>query len=63
MDLVKRHFHAERPNQLRVADITFVVTWIGFVYGVFVVDVVESVGRYGSIPLPLFYFQIHHTHN
>ena len=38
-DLVNREFTAERPNQLWVADITYVPTWIGFVYVPFVVDV------------------------
>ena len=38
-DLVNRQFVAERPNQLWVADITFVATWSGFVYVAFVVDV------------------------
>jgi transposase InsO family protein len=39
MDLVRRQFIAERPNQLWVADITFVATWSGFVYVAFVIDV------------------------
>lgn len=39
LDLVKREFHAERPNQLWVADFTYVATWIGFVYVAFVIDV------------------------
>ena len=30
-DLVNREFTATRPNQLWVADITFVATWAGFV--------------------------------
>jgi len=38
-DLVERQFMAERPNQLWVADITFVATWKGFVYVAFVIDV------------------------
>jgi transposase InsO family protein len=38
-DLVERNFTAARPNQLWVADITFVATWKGFVYVAFVVDV------------------------
>jgi putative transposase len=38
-DLVKRQFQAERPNQLWVADFTYVATWSGFVYVAFVVDV------------------------
>jgi len=39
LDLVNREFSASRPNQLWVADITYVVTWSGFVYVAFVVDV------------------------
>ena len=38
-DLVNRQFKAERPNQIWVADITYVATWAGFVYVAFVVDV------------------------
>jgi transposase InsO family protein len=39
LDLVGREFVAQRPNQLWVADITYVATWTGFVYVAFVVDV------------------------
>ena len=39
LDRVNRHFMAQRPNQLRVADFTYVSTWQGFVYVAFVVDV------------------------
>ena len=38
-DLVKRDFTATRPNQLWVADLTYVATWRGFVYVAFVIDV------------------------
>lgn len=38
-DLVNRDFTASRPNQLWVADLTFVATWLGFVYVAFVIDV------------------------
>lgn len=38
-DLVKREFAATRPNQLWVADFTYVATWAGFVYVAFVIDV------------------------
>jgi len=38
-DLVDRHFTAIRPNQLWVADFTYVATWRGFVYVAFVIDV------------------------
>ena len=39
LDLVDRAFAATRPNQLWVADFTYVATWQGFVYVAFVVDV------------------------
>ena len=39
LDLVKREFKAKRPNQLWVADLTYVATWAGMVYVAFVVDV------------------------
>jgi transposase InsO family protein len=39
MDLVNRQFVAERPNQLWVADLTYVSTWRGMVYVAFVIDV------------------------
>jgi len=39
LDLVNRQFMASRPNQLWVADITYVATWSGFVYVAFVTDV------------------------
>jgi putative transposase len=37
-DLVERDFSATRPNQLWVADLTYVATWSGFVYVAFVID-------------------------
>lgn len=39
LDRVNRQFAATRPNQLWVADFTFVATWSGFVYVAFVIDV------------------------
>jgi transposase InsO family protein len=39
LDLVGRNFTATRPNQLWVADLTYVATWCGFVYVAFVIDV------------------------
>jgi putative transposase len=39
VDLVDRQFMATRPNQLWVADFTYVATWRGFVYVAFVIDV------------------------
>jgi transposase InsO family protein len=39
LDLVERKFVATRPNQLWVADITYVATWAGFIYVAFVIDV------------------------
>ena len=38
-DLVERDFSAGRPNQLWVADLTYVETWRGFVYAAFIIDV------------------------
>jgi transposase InsO family protein len=38
VDLVERDFSAVRPNQLWVADLTYVATWSGFVYVAFVID-------------------------
>jgi putative transposase len=38
-DLVERDFTARPPNQLWVADLTYVTTWAGFVYVAFVIDV------------------------
>ena len=38
-DLVTRHFAASRPNELWVADLTYVATWRGFAYVAFVIDV------------------------
>ena len=37
-DLVERDFSATRPNQLWVADLTYVATWSGFVYVALVID-------------------------
>jgi putative transposase len=37
-DLVDRHFQADGPNQLFVADFTYVPTRTGFVYTAFVID-------------------------
>jgi putative transposase len=37
-DLVDRNFHAEGPNRLWVADITYVPTWAGFLYLAVVLD-------------------------
>jgi putative transposase len=39
LDRVNRQFYASRPNQLWVADFTYVTTWSGFVYVAFVIDV------------------------
>lgn len=38
-DRVKRQFVAERPDQLWVADFTYVSTWQGFAYVAFIIDV------------------------
>ena len=37
-DLVERDVTATRPNQLWVADLTYMATWRGFVYAAFVID-------------------------
>jgi putative transposase len=37
-DLVERNFSATRPNQLWVADLTYVASWSGFVYVALVID-------------------------
>ena len=38
-DLVERNFAADGPNQLWVADITYIPTWAGFLYLAIVLDV------------------------
>src|SRR5262249_58697898 len=38
-DLVTRQFRATRPNELWVADLTYVATWRGFAYVAFVIEV------------------------
>ena len=38
-DLVKRNFHAARPNQLWVVDLTYAATWSGTAFTAFVTDV------------------------
>jgi putative transposase len=38
-DRVERRFAADAPNQLWIADITYVATWSGFAYTAFVTDV------------------------
>ncbi len=38
-DLVDRQFIADKPNKLWVADITYVPTWVGFLYLAVVLDV------------------------
>ncbi|MDC3671354.1 hypothetical protein IXW26_25015, partial [Escherichia coli] len=37
-DRVNRQFVAERPDQLWVADFTYVSTWRGFVYVAFIIE-------------------------
>ena len=39
LDLVNREFKARRPDELWVADLTYVATWRGFAYVAFVIDV------------------------
>ena len=50
-DLVNRKFVAERPNQLWVADITYVATWAGFAYVAFVTDVFPHHRRLARLAL------------
>lgn len=38
-DLVDRNFRADHPDQLWVADITYIPTWAGFLYLAVVLDV------------------------
>lgn len=38
-DWVNRQFVTERPNQLWVADFTYMSTWQGFTYVAFIIDV------------------------
>jgi putative transposase len=39
LDLVKREFTASRPNELWVADFTYVASWAGMLYVAFIIDV------------------------
>jgi putative transposase len=39
LDRVNRQFKADRPNQLWVSDFTYVLTWQGWLYVAFVIDV------------------------
>ena len=39
LDLVERRFYAQAPNQLWVADATYIPTWAGFLYLAMVLDV------------------------
>ncbi len=39
LDRVQRQFVASRPNELWIADFSYVATWVGFVYVAFVIDV------------------------
>jgi transposase InsO family protein len=48
-DLVTRQFTAVRPNQLWVADLTYVATWRGFVYVAFVIDVFSAHCRLAGV--------------
>jgi transposase InsO family protein len=56
-DLVHRKFEASAPNQLWVADLTYVASWSGFVYVAFIVDVFSRfiVGWRVSSSLHTFY--------
>jgi putative transposase len=39
LDHVNRQFHAPAPNRLWESDFTYVLTWSGFVYVAFIIDV------------------------
>jgi transposase InsO family protein len=43
LDLVQRDFTATRPNQLWVADFTYVSTWAGFLFVAFITDVYSKI--------------------
>jgi transposase InsO family protein len=49
LDRVNRRFAASRPNELWVADFTYVATWGGFVYVAFVIDVFARVAGTGNL--------------
>lgn len=52
-DLVRRQFHAARPNKLWVCDMTYLRTWVGFAYLVLVIDVYSRrLGRLGADHAP-----------
>jgi len=38
-DLVERRFTADRLDRRWIADLTYIRTWVGFVYAAFVIDV------------------------
>ena len=44
-DLVEREFKADGPNQLWVADMTYVPTWAGFIYLAGVLERLEPLRR------------------
>ncbi|MFF1423096.1 IS3 family transposase [Streptomyces sp. NPDC058280] len=49
-DLVNRRFTAHRPNQLWVADLTYIRTWSGWAYAAFVLDVYSRMSSGGNSP-------------
>ncbi len=51
-DLVKRHFHAQRPNALWVVDFTYVPSWSGMAFTALVSDVCRIVGWRCSDRMP-----------
>lgn len=52
-DMVQRRFQAEGPNQLWVADITYVPTWTQVAYVTFVTDVISRKIAGWSVPSTL----------
>ncbi|ARF61554.1 hypothetical protein B1H20_09135 [Streptomyces violaceoruber] len=49
-DLVERQFHATAPDQLWVADITYIRTFSGWVYAAFVINAFSRWSSAGSSP-------------
>lgn len=50
-DLVQRHFHADQPNLLWVADATYIPTVAGFLYLAVVLDVFSRRTPVGAWPI------------
>ena len=48
---MNRDFNASRPNELWVADLTYVATWRGFVFVAFVIDVFARQRYVSGVPV------------